>query len=137
MAAGWTELFSSLHRSLLAVLRAELDALLGDLSDSGRRLIGVLTMLAAAAAFFVVFLGVIVVAAVAALALAVPVWAAALIVAGVLGLVAGICGWLGVRRLRSIENPADTVRRRVADHAAWWQTRLVAEKEAFDDVDEA
>ena len=133
-AQSFTELFSALHRSLLDVLRAELETLAGDLSSSGRRLGSALSLLALAAVVAAVFIGVLVLAAIAALALVLPMWGAALTVAGVLGLTVTILAALGLRRLRTVENPAETVRRRVNDHLTWWQTRLAAERELPEDV---
>ena len=135
-AQGFTELFTALHRSLLEVLRAEVDTLAGDLSSSGRRLGSALSLLGIAAVVAVVFLGVLVLAAIAALALVLPFWGAALVVAGLLGLTMAILAAVGLRRLRTVENPAATVRRRVNDHLAWWQTRLAAERELPENVED-
>ena len=134
MAQRFPELFSALHRSLLDVLRAELETLAGDLSSSGRRLGSALSLLAIAAVVAVVFVGVLVLAAILALALVLPLWASALVIAGVLALTMAILGAVGLRRLRTVENPAETVRRRVNDHLSWWQTRLAAERELPEDV---
>jgi peptidoglycan/LPS O-acetylase OafA/YrhL len=128
MATRWTSLFTGLYRTFLEVLHAELNALLADLSASGRSLGGALAFLGVAVALMLLFLGVLVVAAIAALALVLPLWGAALVLAGVLGATAGVLAWIGRRRLSAIENPAETVRRRVDSHVDWWRTHLLAER---------
>ena len=40
--------------------------------------------------------------------------------------VASVLGFAGQRRLRRLEAPIDTVRRRVEDHKTWWQKDLLA-----------
>jgi hypothetical protein len=128
--AGWLELLRSLNRALVDVLRAEVEALVADLQDSGRRLAaGVAWLLLAAAIAFCV-LAVLVVAAVAALALVLPLWGAALVVAGALCAAALAAALAGRRSLRRVEGPAATVRRRVADHLDWWERRVAGEAES-------
>jgi len=120
----WLAVFRNLNSSLLGVWRAELAALVEDLAASGRRLRGALVLLALASALLVLLIGTLVFAAIAGLAVVMPLWGAALVVAGVLALAGGIVAGVGVSKLRSVENPADTVRRRVDDHLVWWNSRL-------------
>jgi hypothetical protein len=117
-------LLRNLNSSLLGVWRAEIAALLDDLSASGRRLRSALLLLALAGSLLVLLIGTLVFAAIAALSLVMPLWGAALTVAGILALAIAAVAMAGLAKLRSVENPADTVRRRVDDHIEWWNTRL-------------
>jgi Putative Actinobacterial Holin-X, holin superfamily III len=124
---GWIELFRSLGEALFEVLRAEAEALGEDFRRSGRDLARALALLGGAAAVGFWTLGVVVAALVAVLAIWLQPWAAALIAAAIFAAVAGLLAALGLRRLRRLESPAESVRRRVSDHVAWWRTRLLAE----------
>ena len=121
---GWINLLRNLNGSLLAVWRAEIGALIDDLTASGRRLRGALLLLALAGSLLVLLIGTLVFAAIAALSLVMPLWGAALTVAGVLGLAVAIVAGIAVSRLKSLESPAHTVRRRLDDHLDWWNNRL-------------
>ena len=78
---GWIELFRSLGQALFEVLRAEMEALGEDLRRSGGQLLRGLALLGGAAAVGFWTLGVLVLALIAVLAIWLPPWAAALIVA--------------------------------------------------------
>jgi hypothetical protein len=121
---GWIDLLRNLNGSLLAVWRAEIGALLDDLTASGRRLRGALLLLALAGSLLVLLIGTLVFAAIAGLSVVMPLWGAALTVAGVLALAVAIVAGIGVSRLKSLESPAHTVRRRLDDHLDWWNNRL-------------
>jgi hypothetical protein len=124
---GWIDLFRSLGQALFEVLRAEAEALGEDFRRSGHHLARGLALLAGAAAVGFWTLGVLVLALIAVLAIWLPAWAAALIVAAVFVATAGVLAALGLRQLRRLESPAESIRRRVTDHLDWWQTRLLAE----------
>jgi hypothetical protein len=124
---GWIELFRSLGQALFEVLRAEGQALGEDLRRSGGELLRGLALLGGAAAVGFWTLGVLVLALIAVLAIWLPPWAAALIVTALFAATAGLLAALGWRRLRRLETPAASVRRRVEDHLDWWQTHLLAE----------
>jgi hypothetical protein len=125
---GWLEQLRALNAALLEVLGAEIEALFDDLRTSGRHLAGGVVWLALAASLAFFLLAALVAAAVAALALVLPLWGAILVVALVLALAAGAALAAGVRRLRRVESPAATVRRRVADHVYWWQRRVAGDE---------
>ena len=127
MMTGWIELFRSLGESLLEVFRAELEALQQDFSRSGRHLGVALGLLGAAAVLVFWTVGLLLFTLVLVLDIWLPLWAAALILLGLFALVTGLLAWLGVRRLREVENPVDNVRRRMDDHIDWWQHSLLAE----------
>lgn len=133
---GWLGMLHSLNTSLLAVWRAELAALFDDLSSSGRRLRSALLLLALAGSLFVLLIGTLVFTAIAALSVVMPLWGAALTVAGVLALAVAIVAGLGMARLRTVESPASTVRRRVDDHLDWWNRRLSSGRREIDGEDQ-
>ncbi len=121
---GWLGLLRNLNGSLLGVWRAEINTLLEDLSASGRRLRAALLLLALAGSLLVLFIGTLVFAAIAALSLVMPLWGAALTVAGILAVAITAIAMAGLAKLRGVESPAETVRRRVDDHIEWWNVRL-------------
>jgi hypothetical protein len=127
---GWIELFRSLGQSLLGVLRAEADALAADFRRSGTHLARGLALLAGAAGVLFWTLGIVVLALIALLSLWLPVWAAALVVAAVFALTAGVLVALGLGQLRRLESPIDSIRTRVSDHLDWWQHHLLADPAA-------
>lgn len=112
------ELLRDVPRLLTDLVRAELDALKAELANSAKRYALALALIATAAFLLIVMVLVLVAAAIAALALVLPVWAAALIVAGGLLLVGGLLGFLGVRRLSTaapdiagrVESVSDDIR---------------------------
>jgi hypothetical protein len=139
---GWIGMLRNLNASLLAVWRAEIAALLEDLGSSGRRLRGAILLLALAGSLLVLLLGTLVFAAIAGLAVVMPLWGAALTVAGILTLAVAIVAAVGLSKLRSVESPARTVRRRLDDHLDWWNNRLSSrsaarpEEPVYEDEDE-
>jgi hypothetical protein len=129
---GWIDLFRSLGESLVEVWRAEMANLQGDLERSGRHLGMALAFLGAAAVLFFWIVGLLLFVMIAVLHIWLEWWAAALIVLGLFILGAGLLGWLGVRRMREVENPMSTVRRRVDSHLDWWQHGLLAKPQTLD-----
>lgn len=129
---GWIDLFRSLGESLIEVVRAETSALQTDLKTSGKHLGVALGLLGAAVLLLFWVLGLLIFCIVTVLSIWLELWAAALIVLGVFVLVMGILIWLGVRRLRLVENPVDSVKRHVDDHLDWWQNSLLAQGRALD-----
>lgn len=129
---GWIEMFRGLGEALLDVLRAEVATLQEDLTRSGRIAGGALALLGAALILLFWIVGLLIFALVAVLHIWLPLWAAALVVLGLFVAVAGILGWLGVRRFKQVENPMQTVRRRVDDHLDWWQNTLLREERPLD-----
>jgi hypothetical protein len=130
--AGWIDMFRALGDSLIAVLRAEMTTLQEDLTRSGQNLgralgfLGVVLILA-----FWIF-GLLIFCLVALLAVWLPMWASALIVLLLFTAAAGAFGWLGMKRMREVENPVVTVRRRVDSHLDWWQNSLLRETKPVD-----
>lgn len=124
--AEWGETFRNLGQSVLGVLRAEAAAVEADLRRTGQQAAGAAGLLGAAVVVAFWTVGVLIAAVVALLALWLPVWGAALLVFVLFAAVAGALAWLGVRRLKEIENPVASIRRRISDHLDWWQNTLLA-----------
>jgi hypothetical protein len=129
---GWIEMFRGLGEALLEVLRAEVATLQEDLSRSGRIAGGALALLGAALILLFWIVGLLIFAMIAVLAIWLELWAASLIVLGLFLLATGILAWLGVNRLKKVENPVQTFRRRVDDHLDWWQNTLLRDQRPLD-----
>jgi Flp pilus assembly protein TadB len=93
------ELVGQLSEQVSRLVRSELRLAQVELRTKGKRLgLGAgMAGVAAVLAWFMV--GALVCAAIAALALVLPVWASALIVAGALGLLAGVLGLVGKKQV--------------------------------------
>ncbi len=99
------ELVSRLSQQVSQLVRDELRLALAELKQKGKRA-GIGAGLAGAAGVISLFgLGALVVAVIAALALVLPVWAAALIVGGVLLVLAGLLGLAGVGQVKRATPP--------------------------------
>jgi Putative Actinobacterial Holin-X, holin superfamily III len=130
--AGWIDLFRSLGESLLEVWRAELATLQEDFQRSGRYLGMALGLLGGAVVLLFWIVGLLLFVLIALLHVWLPWWGASLIVLLLFLLATATLAWLGVRRLRKVESPVETVRRRVDSHLDWWQHGLLAQPKALD-----
>ncbi len=128
---SWRETFTAFGEALVEVLRAELEVITEVWSRSFRELALALAMLAAAGYVALICLPtLLIIAMVSALSLVWPVWGAALAVAALVTLIVALVAALAFKRLRDrFENPVETVKHRVADHAAWWNERILNEGE--------
>jgi uncharacterized membrane protein YqjE len=113
------ELVTRLSTQLSDLVRAELQLAKAELAEKGKRA-GVGAGLAGAAGVLALYgLGAIIAAVIAALSLFLPVWAAALIVAILIFIVAGVLGLLGKNQIQRAtppvpENTVESVKRDVA-----------------------
>ena len=130
--SGWIDLFRSLGESLLEVVRAELAALQEDFQRSGRHFGVALGLFGAAAVLLFWMVGLLLFAVVAVLHIWLPLWGAALIVLALFVLATAILGVLGARQIRQVENPLETVRRRVDNHLDWWQHSFLSQPRTLD-----
>lgn len=130
--SGWIEMFRGLGEALLDVLRAEVATLQEDLTRSGRIAGGALALLGVALILLFWILGLLIFCLVAVAAIWLPLWAASLVVLALFLSMAGVLAWLGVNRLKQVENPLQTFRRRVDDHLDWWQNTLLREQRPVD-----
>lgn len=119
----WRRSLLSVGRASVDLVGAELGALAEDLKSSGRVLSRSLVLLLLAAFFLFWALGALVCVAIVVLALWLPLWGAALAVLGALLVLTAMLGGLGWRRIRRLETPARTVKRRVANHALWLRSQ--------------
>jgi uncharacterized membrane protein YqjE len=121
---GISDAAASVGQAGLDLLRAEAVALSDELQTSGKTFLRAVLWLLLS--LFILFwaLALLAYSGVEILALWLPRWGAALIVLGVLLLIGGLVGWLGWRRIKNLETPAQTVRRRLADHQKWWHRKL-------------
>ncbi len=101
-------LFGDLKNELTRLVRGELALLKAELSEKLAQLGIGIGMFVGAALFGFFALAVLVTTAVLAFALIVPAWLAALIVAVILLLIAGILALIGVRSLKSALPPVPT-----------------------------
>jgi uncharacterized membrane protein YqjE len=118
-AATTGELVTRLSTQISELVRAELQLAKAELAQKGKRA-GVGAGLAGTAGVLALYgLGALIAAVIAALALALPVWAAALIVAVLIFIVAGVLGLLGKNQIQRAtppvpENTVESVKRDVA-----------------------
>ena len=99
------ELVSRLSKQVSQLVRDELRLALAELQEKGKRA-GIGAGLTGAAGVIALFgLGALLVAVIAALALVLPVWAAALIIGGVLLLLAGGLGLAGIGQVKRATPP--------------------------------
>ncbi len=129
---GWIEMFRGLGEALLDVLRAEVATLQEDLTRSGRIAGGALALLGTALILLFWIVGLLIFALVAVIAIWLPLWAAALIVLGLFLAATALLAWLGLNRMKQVENPVQTFRRRVDDHLDWWQNTLLRTERPLD-----
>lgn len=116
------ELIADVPRLVSELVTAEIEQLKAEMVTKLKALGIGAGLLAAAAVVLLFMVGVLLTAAVLALALVLPGWAAALIVAGVLLIIAAILAWIGYTRLKagippipeetieSVKHDIDTVR---------------------------
>jgi Putative Actinobacterial Holin-X, holin superfamily III len=128
----WIDLFRSLGEALLEVWRAELATLQDDLSRSGRHLGVALGLFGAAVLVLFWAFGLLLFVLVSLLHIWLPWWGAALVVLALFLIAIAVLALLGRRRLRQVENPVETVRRRVDSHFDWWQHGLLARPQTLD-----
>ena len=130
--SGWIDLFRSLGESLLEVLRAEAATLQDDLQRSGRHFGVALAFFGGAVVLLFWMIGLLLFTLIALLNIWLQLWAAALIVLALFVAGIAILASLGMRRLRQVENPMETVRRRVDEHLDWWQHSLLTQPRTLD-----
>jgi len=138
MRRGWVLLFRGLGESLLELLRAEVRALTDDLKATGKRLAGAVLLFVVAGFFLFWACGVLAYLAIILLSLVLSPPAAVGVVLGALLLTSGLFVLGGYLKLRRLEAPAATVRRRLDDSKGWWRERVLeldAESQADEDKD--
>ena len=128
----WIDLFRSLGEALLEVWRAELGTLQDDLSRSGRHLGVALGLFGAAVILLFWTVGLLLFVLISLLHVWLQWWAAALIVLALFLTGMAVLARLGLKQIRRVENPVETVRRRMDSHLDWWQHGLLARPQTLD-----
>lgn len=126
MRQSWSETFRALGAAVLALFKAEIEALERELARSGKNLALGLGFFAAAAALAFWTLGVATYFVIQLLAVWLPLWAASLIVTALFAAVTGGLVFAGMKKLERFENPLTTARQRLDDHIDWWQSDLLS-----------
>lgn len=126
LLAGWGASLQALGGAFSEVVQAELAALGDDFARSGRRLGGALLLLALA--LFVLFwaVGLLIYLAVEVAHQWLPRWAAAAVVLAVVLVLMFVLALVGRRRLKRLEVPTATIRRRWESHRSWWSEQFPA-----------
>jgi hypothetical protein len=122
---SWGELLGDVGRSALDLVGAEAASAREELWDLARRGIVVLAIGLVAGAFGFWALGAALTAAIAGLAVWLPVWGASLVLFGVLGLIALALALVARARLRRLENPGAILMRRVESHLEFWREEVL------------
>lgn len=105
------ELIAEVPTLVTNLVRAEIDSFKNEMGEKGKAL-GLGAGLLAAAGFFAVFMfGWLLIGGYLALTLVLPEWASALIVAGVLLIIAGILAAVGIPKLKQVKSlaPEETI----------------------------
>ncbi|HEY0511273.1 MAG TPA: phage holin family protein [Thermoanaerobaculia bacterium] len=126
------DLVRSLGEALLEVWRAELGTLQEDFERSGRNLGMALGLFGAAAMLLFWIVGLVLFVLVSLLHVWLPWWGASLVVLALFVIVAAVLARFGLGRMRRVESPVETVRRRVDSHLDWWQHNLLAQAKTLD-----
>ena len=116
---------SSLGQAGLDLARAEAAALSGELKLSSKAFLRIVLLIIGCLFGLFWAVAVLVFVGIEVGALWLPRWASALVVLGLLVLLVLMVGLVAWRRLRRLETPMVTARRRLADHMDWWQKRIV------------
>ena len=119
---NWVYLSRELLGDVLTVLDAEVAAARSDLGTSGSFAGKALLFFGIAASILIWIPAIVGYVMVRVLALWLPDWGAGLIVLGFFLLLAGILGAIGYAKVKRVENPVDTVTRRLRSHLGWWRS---------------
>lgn len=122
----WLGALVGAGRAFAEVLKAELDSLQKELSQSSRALLRALALLGVAVVLVGLVLGLLTTALVAYLQSteALTLWQATLLVAALLTLLAVGLAWWSRNIVRRLDTPSEMVRRRLADHFEWVEGQM-------------
>lgn len=122
---AWSDSIKAVGRAYLELLRSEVAALRDDLAATGRRVGGLLLLLAVAAFTLFWTMGVLIYFLVEVLTLWLPRWGSSLVVLLLLLAVVATLALVVRRRWSRTELPDQTVRRRFEEHLNWWESRVL------------
>ena len=117
------ELFGRLSREMSLLVQQEIDLAKAELVQQGRAAAKGAALLVAGAAFGLGAFGAATAAFILAIALALPGWAAAVIVMIVYGAIAGVLALAGKGRLRHAAPPAPQTVETLKENVQWAKTR--------------
>ncbi len=120
----WSDLLASLSEAAWDLVRAEYGVVSNEIQRAGRSLAKALMLflIALFALFWAVGAVALVVFEVGALWM--PRWGAALVALGLFLVLGLLFAFVARRRLRGIERPAETMRRRLSEHRDWWEEKI-------------
>jgi len=122
----WSDLLAPLSEAGMALLRAEYGVMSAEVRRAGKGLAkAVLLLLIGLFALFWA-IGVSALVMVEVVALWLPRWGAALVALGVFSSLGLLLAAVARRRLRGLERPDETVRRRLSEHREWWDRKIAA-----------
>lgn len=122
----WADLLAPVSQAGLDLVRAEYGVVSTEIKSSGRTLVKSLLLLLVAVFALFWAIGAFALLLVEAGSLWLPRWGAALAVLALFLLLGLALAGAARRRLRSIEPPTQTVRRRLDEHRDWWEQRISA-----------
>jgi uncharacterized membrane protein YqjE len=113
------EVVQDLLQNVQEILRSEVRLAKAEITQEAKKAARSVAMLAGAAVLAVFALGLLLWTAVYAIALALPLWAAALIVGVVVGIVAGALMAAGRTRMKQVHTTPETTMRSVKENVQW------------------
>jgi Flp pilus assembly protein TadB len=124
----WQAMLRSLGAAFTDLVSAETAMVGGEIKRSGRHLLVAVSLFTLAFTVVLWATGVATAFLVALFGLWMPVWAACLVVVGLLLVVVVVLGALAMARLRRLEGPIALISRRWQDHWTWWREQVLAEE---------
>jgi len=120
---GYRSLLGRLRENLRTYIRRQLELPRQEIAEIVRANVAAAKWFGVAAVFALCFLVALVVLVIALLALVLPLWASALVVLAVMGLAAGLTGYVGYRSL-DLRGPTRTINS-VKETIRWAKSRLL------------
>lgn len=124
-ADGWLEALAPLREAAVDLLRAEYGVVSSEVRSAGRSFLkAVLLLLVGLFALFWA-IGAVALVVVEVAALWLPRWAAASTALALFVVVGLVLAAIARRKMKAIEPPAQTVKRRFGEHRDWWERKVV------------
>jgi len=106
------------------IIRSEVRLAKAELADQAAKARSAFTMMGAGALAGIFCVGLLLVTSVLALATVMPAWTAALIVAGVTGIIAAILTSIGIRRFRAVHPTPERAIQTVKENVRWVKEQI-------------
>jgi apolipoprotein N-acyltransferase len=117
------DVFKDIVGNVQQIIRAEVRLAKTEVRDELLKMKRGVTIIAAGGVIGILAIGVLLLAAVYALSLVLPPWAAALIVAVVTAAIAGVCVMTGIKQLKRVTLPPAKTVATVQENIQWAKTR--------------